>query len=105
MALTSRTTTVVPGGEPLHQDLARAVGHIAAVVGANEVAGAVRQQELNIRERLTLFVIADLGDQETAQRRVAEPQGDDILLLAGDIDGLGFGVNQVALRAFQFLAM
>ena len=50
------------GGEALHQDLARAVGHIAAVVGTNEVAGAVCQQELYIGERFPLLVIADLGN-------------------------------------------
>ena len=30
-------------------------------------------------------------------------RGDHVLLLAGDVDGLGLGVNEVAVRAFQFL--
>ena len=50
------------GGESLHQNLARAVGHIAAIVRADEVAGAVCQQELYIGERFLLLVIADLGN-------------------------------------------
>ena len=50
------------GGESLHQNLARAVGHIAAIVRADKVAGAVCQQELYIGERFLLLVIADLGN-------------------------------------------
>ena len=92
------------GGETLHQDLARAVGHIAAVVGANEVAAAVCQQELYIGERCVLLIIRDLRDEQGPQRGVAEPEGDHVLLLAGDVDGLGLGVDQVTVRAFQFLA-
>ena len=90
-------------GEALHQNLARAVGHIPAVVGADEVSAAVRQQELDVRERLPFLIIRDLRNKQRPQRRVAEPQGDHILLFARDIDSLGFRVDEVAVRAFQFL--
>ena len=89
--------------EALHQNLARAVGHIPAVVGADEVSAAVRQQELDVRERLPFLIIRDLRNKQRPQRRVAEPQGDHILLFARDIDSLGFRVDEVAVRAFQFL--
>ena len=52
---------------------------------------------------LPFLIIRDLRNKQRPQRRVAEPQGDHILLLTGDVDGLGLGVNEVAVRAFQFL--
>lgn len=43
-------------------------------------------------------------DQYGPLRGVGEIEGHDVLILAGDIEGLGHGVNDVAAVALQFLA-
>lgn len=80
-----------------------AIGRILPVGVAEIVSGTVGHQEFHIRKRLMLIVIADLRDQQRAQGRIAEAQRHHVLVLAGDIDGLGFRINDVAVRAFQFL--
>ena len=76
--------------DAVDQDLACAIGRILPVGVTEIVSGTVGHQEFHIRKRLMLIVIADLRDQQRAQGRIAEAQRHHVLVLAGDIDGLGF---------------
>ena len=50
-----------------------------------------------------LAVIAQLCNEQTSQRGIAEAERHHILILAGDPHGLGFAVDDVISVTFEFL--
>ena len=78
----------------LHQEAARAVRHKLAVGVAHH--GTVRggDKKLNVTQRAAIAV-RHLLDQQTAHGAVAEADVDDLLLLAGEVHGLGRRVDDV----------
>ena len=92
------------GFQTIHQNFARGIGGEAAVVVAEIMAAAVGQQELYAGERFVLAVVAQLCNEQTSQRGVAEAERHHILILAGDPHRLGFAVDDVISVTFEFLA-
>ena len=92
------------GFQTIHQNFACGIGGEAAVVVAEIMAAAVGQQELYAGERFVLAVIAQLCNEQTSQRRIAEAERHHILLLAGDPHRLGFAVDDVISVALNLLA-
>ena len=64
---------------------------------------AVGQQELYAGERFVLAVVAQLCNEQTSQRGIAEAERHHILILAGDPHRLGFAVDDVISVTFEFL--
>ena len=91
------------GFQTIHQNFARGIGGEAAVVIAEIMAAAVGQKKLYAGERFVLVVIAQLCNEQAAQRGIAEAERHHILILAGDPHRLGFAVNDVISVAFEFL--
>lgn len=91
------------GFQTIHQNFARGIGGEAAVVIAEIMAAAVGQKELYAGERFVLAVVAQLCNEQTSQRGIAEAERHHILILAGDPHGLRFAVDDVISVAFEFL--
>ena len=91
------------GFQTIHQNFACGIGGEAAVVVAEIIAAAVGQQELYAGERFVLAVVAQLCNEQTSQRGIAEAERHHILILAGDPHGLGFAVDDVISVTFEFL--
>ena len=91
------------GFQTIHQNFARGIGGEAAVVVAEIIAAAVGQQELYAGERFVLAVVAQLCNEQTSQRGIAEAERHHILILTGDPHRLGFTVDDVISVAFEFL--
>ena len=92
------------GFQTIHQNFARGIGGEAAVVIAEIMAAAVGQKELYAGERFVLTVIAQLCNEQTSQRGIAEAERHHILILAGDPHRLGFAVDDVISVALNLLA-
>ena len=91
------------GFQTIHQNFARGIGGEVAVVIAEIMAAAVGQKELYAGERFVLAVVAQLCNEQTSQRGIAEAERHHILILAGDPHGLRFAVDDVISVAFEFL--
>ena len=92
------------GFQTIHQNFTCGIGGEAAVVVAEIMAAAVGQKELYAGERFVLAVIAQLCNEQTSQRRIAEAERHHILILAGDPHRLGFTVDDVISIALNLLA-
>ena len=92
------------GFQTIHQNFARGIGGEAAVVIAEIMAAAVGQKELYAGERFVLTVIAQLCNEQAAERRIAKAERHHILILAGDPHRLGFAVDDVISVALNLLA-
>ena len=92
------------GFQTIHQNFACGIGGEAAVVVAEIMAAAVGQQELYAGERFVLAVVAQLCNEQTSQRGIAEAERHHILILAGNPHRLGFAVDDVISIALNLLA-
>ena len=92
------------GFQTIHQNFACGIGDKAAVVVAEIMAAAVGQQELYAGERFVLAVIAQLCNEQAAERRIAKAERHHILILAGDPHRLGFTVDDMISIALDLLA-
>ena len=88
---------------PFHQESAGAVCHELAVGVAHHRAVRFCHQELHIGER-RVICRRYLLDQNSSLGGVGEVEGHDVLILAGNIEGLGRGVDHMAAVALQLLA-
>ena len=92
------------GFQTIHQNFTCGIGGEAAVVVAEIMAAAVGQKELYAGERFVLTVIAQLCNEQAAERRIAKAERHHILILAGDPHRLGFAVDDVISVALNLLA-
>ena len=89
------------GLDPVDGEGPRAVRHELAVGVAHHRAVALGHQELHVTQRRAAAGV-HLLHQEGTLGTVAEVDLDHLLLLAGEVHGLGWGVNDMIPIAGQF---